>query len=117
MGKFLLAVMGVLVLAVTCSGGGSPSAGGSGGGAAAHPHAGARGACQLFIERQLHDPRSAEWVDQPDWTVVDNADGSLSVGARYRAKNGLGAVRLAYTTCVIRKEGGNWRLESLARMQ
>lgn len=83
--------------------------------APSHPHDGARGACQLFLARVLHDPDSAEWVDQAQWAVVDNGDGSLSVGARYRAKNGLGAMRLGYSTCIIRKVGTDWQLEKISQ--
>lgn len=83
----------------------------------ADPHAGARFACRIFIERQLHDPASAEWIDTPSWPVVDNADGSLGIGARYRAKNTFGALRLSHTTCIIRRSGTDWRLEKLATTQ
>lgn len=69
-----------------------------------------------FIERTLHDPSRAQWGNYFDWTVVDNSDGSFSVGARYRAPNKLGAIVQAYTTCIVRRSGENIVLEKLTRM-
>lgn len=83
----------------------------------ADPDAGVRGACMTFLERSLHDPGSAEWGDISTWTVVHNSDGTLSVGARYSARNGFNAVRKAYTTCVIRKTSDGFQLVNLAQMR
>ncbi len=70
----------------------------------------------LFVKQQLHDPASAEWIEMDRWTVIDNKDGSYSVGARYRARTVAGGLKLSYTTCVLRQDGSNWTLLSLARM-
>lgn len=105
----------LLSLLAMCTGGfgvGRPT-----GTSGADPRDGMRYACKEFITRQLHEPASAEWGDYWSWTVTTNNDGSYSVGAQYRAKNGFGALRLFYTTCVLRKDGENIRLEKLSQLQ
>lgn len=76
------------------------------------PHAGVRGACKLFIEQRQLETAQANWGDISTWHVVDNADGSLSVGARYSVGAGT-----RFTTCVMRREGSSFRLEKLSRLQ
>jgi hypothetical protein len=71
--------------------------------AAAQP-AGIRGACKIFVERSLIDKRGADFGEFSAWTVVDNRDGTYSVGAKYSALGVDGQLRGRYTTCII-KEG------------
>lgn len=79
--------------------------------------AAARAACKQFIGRKAHDPASIDWGDYWGWTALQNADGSWSVGARFRAKNGLGAMQLTYVTCVMQRNGDNWQLVSANEMR
>jgi hypothetical protein len=72
----------------------------------------ARGACTLFVPRQYPD---ADLTNEHAWTVVDNKDGSFSVGARYFEPTSQGR-RARYTTCIVRRSGNVWRLESMARL-
>lgn len=75
-------------------------------------HAGVRAACKLFIEQRQLETARANWGDISTWQVVDNADGSLSVGAKYSVGTGT-----RFTTCVMRREGSDFRLEQLSRLQ
>lgn len=77
---------------------------------------GIRGACGIFIERAAHNPRSIEWIEQSSWTVVDNRDGTYSVGARYRAATPAGGLKLSYTNCIIRPRSGNFDLVKLTQL-
>lgn len=79
--------------------------------------AAARSACRTFLERALRDPATAEWIEQWNWTTLQNADSTWSVLAHYRAANGLGGRNLEKTTCVMSNSGDNWQLISRARMQ
>ena len=78
---------------------------------------GIRGACGLFIEQKAHDPQSIEWVDQMQWAVTDNRDGTYSVGARYRANTPAGGRRLTYTVCLIRPIPGGFGLVRLSELR
>jgi hypothetical protein len=77
---------------------------------------GIREACRQFIERDLPDPRSADFGEYWTWTVIDNKDGTYGVGAKYRATGTGGAMRNRYTTCIIRVRGKNFVLDSLAHL-
>ena len=77
----------------------------------------ARQMCKEFLTRMMHDPSSADFGDYWNWTTIDNKDGTWSVGAKYRAKNGYGAIRSEYTTCVMRRSGDDWTLIKAARMR
>lgn len=80
--------------------------------------AGARGACGLFIERVARNPSSLELIAQPSWTTLQNADGTWSVLAHYRAQNGFGGMNVERSTCVMRKDhAGDWTLITISRMQ
>lgn len=72
--------------------------------------AGLRGACGLFIEQSTGE--SIRHNDQANWTVIDNRDGTWSVGARHTR-----AGRDAYTNCIIRPEAGGFRLVKLTRLR
>lgn len=76
------------------------------------PHAGARAACKMFIERRQLETANAVWGEWTSWTLVENDDGSVSVGARYAVGN-----RTRYTNCLMREEGADWRLLKLTRLQ
>lgn len=84
--------------------------------AAAEPPAGIREACRQFVEQGLDDPRSANFGEYWNWTVIANSDGSYSVGARYRASNRRGAVQQMYSTCIIRVRGKNFVSERVTRL-
>lgn len=77
------------------------------------PDASARLACQVFIRERLHDPASVEWVSNPPWSVSGEKGGIFVVHARYRARNGFGALRLASRTCTMRAAGTEWELRGL----
>lgn len=74
---------------------------------------GIRTACKIFIERSISAQAGFNFGDVSRWAVVDNKDGTWSVGARYTIGNGA---RAAYSTCVIRRESGNFKLVSLTRL-
>lgn len=76
------------------------------------PTAGLRGACRDFIQQQQPEAQDAAWGEYWQWSVVDNHDGTFSVGARYGV-----AGRSRYTTCIVRPEGREIRLVRLARLQ
>lgn len=73
---------------------------------------GIRTACQMFIQRQQLETRNIDWGDYFSWTVVDNRDGTHSVGARYAVGD-----KTRYTTCVLRLAGSDWQLVKLTRLQ
>lgn len=77
---------------------------------------GIRGACRLFIEREQPGPPRPEFGEFSAWTVVDNGDGSFSVGARYYAPGAMGQMRQRYTTCIIRPRGNTFALEKLSHL-
>lgn len=78
---------------------------------------GVRGACKIFIERAGQPGSDADFGDFSDWTVVDNRDGTWSVGARYigyapgRARGGR------YTTCILRKTDNGFTLVKLSHLR
>lgn len=72
-----------------------------------------RAACKTFIERSVTSQSGFDFGNFSQWTVIDNKNGTWSVGARYTVANGA---RSAYTTCVIRQERGNFVLVSLTRL-
>jgi hypothetical protein len=71
---------------------------------------GLRGACGLFIEQSTGE--TVRHTDQANWTVIDNRDGTWSVGARHTR-----AGRDAYTNCIIRPEAGGFKLLKLTRLR
>lgn len=77
----------------------------------------ARMACAQFLQRLSRAPSSFEAIEQPSWVTLENADGSWSVLAHYRAQNGFGGINVEKTTCVMTRAGDNWTLKSHARMQ
>lgn len=70
----------------------------------------ARGACMLFIKRQLHDPGSAEFQES---THTSRDGDTWTVHRAVRAKNALGAMRLQEYECQIRQTGDQLSLISL----
>jgi RNA polymerase subunit RPABC4/transcription elongation factor Spt4 len=69
-----------------------------------------RGACMLFIKRQLHDPGSADFED----ATLTVKDGDVwTVRRAVRAKNAFGALRLQQFECKIRERGDKLDLVSL----
>lgn len=71
---------------------------------------GIRGACGIFIERSTGE--TVRLIDQSNWTVIDNKDGTWSVGGRH-TRNG----RDAYTNCIISTDGKNFTLVKLTRLR
>ncbi len=71
---------------------------------------GIRGACGIFIERSTGE--TVRLVDQPNWTVIDNRDGTYSVGGRHTRN-----WRDAYTNCIISTDGKNFTLVKLTRLR
>jgi hypothetical protein len=78
--------------------------------------AGIREACRQFVLRDMPDPRGADFGEYWGWTVIDNRDGTYSIGAKYRAAGPSGALRSKYTTCIIRQRGKNFELQQLAHL-
>lgn len=72
--------------------------------------AGIREACRQFVERR-DLVRPINFGEYWNWTVIDNKDGTYSVGARYAAGQ-----RNRYSTCVIRHDGGSFELVTLSRI-
>jgi len=66
--------------------------------------------CKDTINANLHDPSSAEWGFRDDgwfqtWPVSDDGE-NLSVTAKFRAKNKLGALVVAEYTCTAKRVDG-----------
>lgn len=75
----------------------------------------AREVCRQFIERSGY--AVSDWGESWNWTTIDNKDGTWSVGARFIGMPPGGSAKNLYVTCVAKKNGDSWRLESLTRMQ
>ena len=75
----------------------------------------ARYVCKDFIARSGY--KVQDWGQWSVWTTIDNKDGSWSVGARFMGAAPGDVVRNLYVTCVMRKNGDNWKLEKLTRLQ
>lgn len=75
----------------------------------------ARNVCKQFLEQRGYT--SKDWGQYWNWTTVDNRDGSWSVGARFVGMApGRGETNL-YVSCVTSKNGDNWKLQRLTRLQ
>lgn len=74
----------------------------------------ARASCKEFIERSGY--RVQDWGQFWEWTVVQNGDGTWSVGARFMGAAPGGGVRNLYVTCVMGNSGDHWSLRSLSKM-
>lgn len=77
----------------------------------------ARAACAQMLQKLSRDPSSFDPIEQWNWATLENGDGSWSVLAHYRAKNGAGGTNVEKTTCVMTRTGDTWTLQSHARMQ
>jgi hypothetical protein len=75
----------------------------------------AREVCKQFIERSGYVVQ--DWGQYWNWTTVDNRDGTWSVGARFVGMPPGDVTRNVYITCIAQKNGDNWKLEKLSRMQ
>lgn len=78
--------------------------------------AAARGMCRRFIEKRLHDPDSAEWLKQWEWSTSQLPNDRWSVVADYRAKNGFNATRTERGRCLMSRSGDQWKLESFTAL-
>lgn len=70
----------------------------------------ARVDCRFAVEKQLHDPGSAEWIDQQSWSVVVQGQGTILdpgamviVTASLRANNAFGAKVMGQYRCLLRR--------------
>lgn len=70
----------------------------------------AQGACLMFIKARLHDPDSAEFQNS---THTSREGNIWTVRRPVRAKNALGAFRLAVYECTIRQDGEDLALVAL----
>lgn len=62
----------------------------------------AKQTCRETLRKRLHDPGSAETVDE---AVSDTPDGGFVYAARLRAKNAFGALRLTTVACTTDRDG------------
>lgn len=62
----------------------------------------AKQTCRETLRRRLHDPGSAETVEE---VVTDLPDGGFVYAARMRAKNAFGAMRLTTIACTTDRDG------------
>lgn len=69
--------------------------------------AGVREVCRQTLLNQMRVPSDTDFGRFHEWTVVPNADGSFSVGARHSK---------GYHTCVIVMEGESFKVQSIKRM-
>jgi hypothetical protein len=70
--------------------------------------------CKLFIETRLSSPSTASFSSLFNSTITSVGIGSYRVTGYVDAQNAFGAkIRNSYT-CVVRRDGGDWILESLS---
>ncbi len=75
---------------------------------------GARGACRMFIERQLNDPGSMKVIRQGNKAV--HVEGNIyETNVNFTGKNAFGASIPASYHCVVRLEGDDFHLVSLKK--
>lgn len=75
----------------------------------------ARNVCKQFLAQSGYT--SKDWGEYWNWTTVNNRDGTWSVGARFVGMApGRGETNL-YVSCVTSKNGDNWKLQRLTRLQ
>lgn len=108
------ALVVILLVAKSCSAPPAPPAARTAAGPA-DLSASARHVCRQFIEQRGY--KVSDWGDSYAWTVVVNADGAHSVGARVVAAAPGDVQRNLYLSCVVSNSGDNWRLQSLSRLQ
>ena len=75
----------------------------------------AREVCKQFISRSGYSV--SDWGESWNWTTINNKDGTWSVGARFNGMPPGGVMRNLYVNCTAKKNGDNWSLEKLTRMQ
>jgi hypothetical protein len=71
--------------------------------------------CQAFIEKNLRDPDSADFITRYNSSLVSkNSKGNYVVSMQVRAANGFGGKTVSVFTCELTPSGGdNWRLIDL----
>lgn len=79
------------------------------------PQSLARTACRLFLEQSSFKVNSL--IDEFNWSVVDNGDGTFGVGTRFVGFAPGSAERSLYVTCTVRRTDGNWQLVRLTRLR
>lgn len=111
----VVAIVLVLAAVLKCNSPTEPDTRAPGQSADASPAA--RAACAQFLQRLSREPGSFDPIEQWGWSTVHNGDGTWSVLAHYRAKNGFGGTNVEKTSCVMTQTGDNWSLLSHARMK
>jgi len=77
----------------------------------------ARFACQQFVEKTLHDPKSAEFEYFGTYPAEEK-NGVYDVQVRLRAKNGFNALRSTAVVCRTRQVvSGDWISVSLQEVR
>lgn len=61
----------------------------------------ARRACENFVKKTLHDPKSAEFDDPSRFWAEQDKRGIFHVQATLRARNGFNALRQTIIECTI----------------
>ena len=64
----------------------------------------ARSACITSVRRQLHNPRSASWVNSTQWPVTLQDGGLYAVSMTYRAENAFGGTVMESARCIVRRD-------------
>ena len=64
----------------------------------------ARAACITMLRRQLHNPRSASWVNSTQWPVRLQDGGLYEVSMTYRAENAFGGTVTESARCIVRRD-------------
>ena len=75
----------------------------------------AKYACQLFVERTLNDPSSAEFTPKNEWSSKEGPGGTWTIRLGLRATNSFNAKIYGEFTCVAKDEGTQWRSLSLVQ--
>lgn len=73
----------------------------------------AASACQIFVERSLHDPSSAQFEDSDTYWRKEERPGLFHVQVNVRAKNGFNAYRSMIVDCYTKFDGTNFLAVSL----
>lgn len=70
----------------------------------------ARGACAVFVKKQLNDPDSAQFEDSRRFWAKKEKNGIYHAFVELRAKNGFGALMKGTFDCKVTQSNGNWFL-------
>lgn len=76
----------------------------------------AQNTCKRLVERNLHDPKTAEFEDPWTYWAEKNESGIYHVQVKVKAKNGFNATRKYIMDCKIRHVEGSWKLVELKEL-